>query len=93
MLDALPGHAEPACPNCGHRTLRLVLQDTYDPDVVRAYFWCSTCLFGIAFGRVPAPEGVDVLPRVLTDEQFQRYVPDYRLVPPRPRAGGDSEVA
>ncbi len=81
VLDALPEPVHGPCPNCGHETLRIAFRGDRDEPVGNVFFWCDTCLLGIAFGRVEIPEGVDVLPRGMQEQDLLRRVPNYALVP------------
>ena len=80
VYDAIPGDADVACPNCGHRTLRLVFTGDLDEDFGWGSFWCDTCLQGLHICRSIIPDGAIVrdihLPR---EEQLPR-IPNFQLV-------------
>jgi len=50
VYRTLPATSEVPCPNCGHRTLRLVFTGPRRGDYGYASFWCDTCLQGIHTG-------------------------------------------
>jgi hypothetical protein len=57
VYESVPQDSGAACPNCGHRALRLVF--TGDPErmIGYAHFWCDNCLHGIGISRAPIPVG------------------------------------
>ncbi|MGC4862321.1 hypothetical protein [Micromonospora sp. DT41] len=78
----LPATSSLACPNCGHRTLRIIF--TAPPAAEHGYvsFWCDTCLEGIYVSRALIPDGVTVTARSTGEptEERNRGIPEYRLV-------------
>ena len=82
VYAATPRDPGVACPNCGHRTLRLVFTGDLERDVGYGSFWCDTCLLGISISRATIPAGAIVrdihLPR---DERVPR-IPNFTLVRP-----------
>ncbi|WP_433393664.1 hypothetical protein [Micromonospora sp. KLBMP9576] len=80
VYQTLPEAPGLACPNCGHRTLRLVFTARPSADHGYASFWCDTCLEGIYVSRTFIPAGVAV--RAANDPAAGRNhgIPDYRLV-------------
>ncbi|MEU7619237.1 hypothetical protein AB0B27_24510 [Micromonospora rifamycinica] len=77
---ALPVRPGQQCPNCGHRTLRLVFTAPPGSGYGYASFWCDTCLEGIHLSRAPVPDGAEVQPLGLPAEERNRNIPNYRLV-------------
>ncbi len=79
FYDAIPNTSHLACPNCGHKTLRLVY--TGDPDRMIGYghFWCDTCLQGIGISRAPIPDGATMQDIREAPENRLPKVPDFRL--------------
>jgi hypothetical protein len=80
VYDAIPGDAGLACPNCGHRTLRLVFTGDRDRAIGYGHFWCDTCLFGIGISRAPIPDGAVVQDIHLLREEREPRIPNYTLV-------------
>jgi hypothetical protein len=80
VYDALPGEARPACPNCGHHTLRLVFSAKPDSEIGYASFWCDTCLEGLNISRVLVPVGAVVRDTSVPSEEREPHIPDYRAV-------------
>lgn len=80
VYRTLPTTSDLRCPNCGHRTLHLVLTGPPGSGFGYASFWCNTCLEGIHLSRAPVPDGVRVLPLDLPAEERNRSIPNYRLV-------------
>jgi hypothetical protein len=78
--DALPSETKGACPNCGHRTLRLVFSAKPASAIGYAEFWCDTCLEGLDVSRVVVPEGAVVRDTSLPEEERRPQIPDYRPV-------------
>ncbi|MGK5441437.1 hypothetical protein ACSNN7_06355 [Micromonospora sp. URMC 105] len=80
VYRALPAASDLACPNCGHRTLRIVF--TARPAAGHGYasFWCDTCLEGIYVSRALIPGGVTARSTDEPAEARNRGIPDYRLV-------------
>ncbi|MET8044901.1 hypothetical protein ABZU25_29060 [Micromonospora sp. NPDC005215] len=79
VYRALPSTSDLACPNCGHRTLRIVF--TAPPAAEYGYvsFWCDTCTEGIYVSRAPVPAGVTARSTEDPTEERNRGIPDYRL--------------
>ncbi|PWU43339.1 hypothetical protein DLJ46_31905 [Micromonospora globispora] len=80
VYQALPGTADASCPNCGHKTLRLVFVGPPGRDVGYAAFWCDTCLEGIHISRAPIPAGVVARSLASPPEERLRGIPSYRVV-------------
>jgi hypothetical protein len=80
VYDAVPGVADVACPNCGHRTLRLVFTGDIDRGVGYGHFWCDTCLKGIGISRAPLPIGATVQDIHLPREDREPKIPNFQLV-------------
>ena len=80
VYEALPADSETACPNCGHRTLRLVFSAKPDSAVGYADFWCDTCFEGIHVSRAVIPDGVIVRDSSVPTEERSPRIPDHRLV-------------
>lgn len=80
VYRALPASSDLPCPNCGHRTLRLVF--TGPPGAAHGYvsFWCDTCLEGIHLSRAAIPHGVAARSLEAPAEKRRRGIPNYRLV-------------
>lgn len=78
--DALPGPIGSACPNCGHRELRIVFTGGPDRDVGYAHFWCDHCLEGIGISRAPIPDGAVVQDIRLPRADREPRIPNFRLV-------------
>lgn len=80
VYRALPAMSDLSCPNCGHRSLRIVF--TAPPAAGQGYvsFWCDTCLEGIFVSRAPIPVGVTARSPDEPPEDRNRGIPDYRLV-------------
>jgi hypothetical protein len=78
--DMVPGPLVDACPNCGHRYLRLVFTGDLDRMVGYAHFWCGNCLQGIGISRTAIPEGGVVQDIHLPWEQREPKIPNYQLV-------------
>ncbi|MGC4892916.1 hypothetical protein [Micromonospora sp. DT31] len=80
VYRALPTESDHQCPNCGHRTLRMVF--TGPPGAGYGYvsFWCDTCLEGIHVSRAPVPAGVRALSTAAPVEERTSGIPNYRLV-------------
>lgn len=79
---AIPRDAGVACPNCGHRTLRLVFTGDLDRDVGYGSFWCATCLLGISTSRATIPEGAVVRDIHLPRAERVPRIPNFTLVIP-----------
>lgn len=77
---ALPAPPTGACPNCGHRTLRLVFTAQPGTDVGYASFWCDTCLEGVHVSRAVIPAGVEARSLATAPDERRPIIPDYRLV-------------
>ncbi|NYF59342.1 hypothetical protein [Micromonospora purpureochromogenes] len=80
VYRALPAASDLACPNCGHRTLRIVFTARPAAEHGYASFWCDTCLEGIYVSRAPIPAGVTARSTDEPAEDRNRGIPDYRLV-------------
>ncbi|SCF06868.1 hypothetical protein GA0070607_5138 [Micromonospora coriariae] len=80
VYRTLPVTSDLRCPNCGHRTLRLVFTGPRGSGYGYASFWCDTCLEGIHLSRVPIPDGVAARPLDAPAEDRNRGIPDYRIV-------------
>ena len=80
VYRTLPADEKTACPNCGHRTLRLVFTAKPDADVGYAAFWCDTCLQGVHISRSAIPVGAVVRDSSLPIEDRQPSIPDYVAV-------------
>ncbi|MGN9810221.1 hypothetical protein ACTMSW_12795 [Micromonospora sp. BQ11] len=76
---AQPGATDLPCPNCEHRTLRLVFTGPPESTYGYASFWCDTCLEGIHISRVPIPEGVVARSSDDPAEKRSCGIPNYRL--------------
>lgn len=80
VYDAIPRDPRPACPNCGHHTLRLVFTGDPELGVGYGFFWCETCLLGIGICRAPIPDGAIVRDRNLPPDERLPKIPNFRLV-------------
>lgn len=80
VYDAIPAEAGVACPNCGHRTLRLVFTGDLDRAIGYAHFWCDTCLQGIGISRAPIPDGAAVRDIRLPQAEREPPIPNFSLV-------------
>jgi hypothetical protein len=69
-----------ACPNCGHRTLRLVFTAKPGAEVGYAAFWCETCRQGIHISRTVIPGGAVVRDSSVPIEDREPAIPDYEAV-------------
>ena len=78
--DVIPGPLVDACPNCGHRCLRLVFTGDPDRAVGYAHFWCDNCLQGIGISRTTIPDGAVVQDIRQPREEREPKIPNYRLV-------------
>jgi hypothetical protein len=73
-----------ACPNCGHRRLKLVYTGDLDQMTGYGTFWCDYCRQGIGISRAVVPAGAVLRDRHLPPEQRQPHIPgDVQLVPPK----------
>ncbi|MFD0785409.1 hypothetical protein ACFQZ8_15990 [Micromonospora azadirachtae] len=79
VYRTLPAASNLACPNCGHRTLRVVFTAQSGAGHGYASFWCDTCLEGIYLSRTPVPVGADVRSTDDPIVERNRDIPDYRL--------------
>ncbi|MFF0151643.1 hypothetical protein [Micromonospora sp. NPDC005203] len=79
VYEALPAQSDHACPNCGHRTLRMVFNARPGADVGYVSFWCDTCLEGISVSRAPIPAGATVRSTDKPVEERRPAIPNYRL--------------
>jgi hypothetical protein len=82
VYQALPDHADVACPNCDHQTLQLVFTGDSGTGVGWASFWCDHCLYGLHLSRVSIPDGGEILPVDARIEQRRSRIPDYTIIPP-----------
>ena len=80
MFEAPAGSAEPQCPNCGHRTLRLLFTVRSGAAAGFANLWCETCLEGIVISRAEIPAGAVIRDGDLPAEERVPRIPEYRLV-------------
>lgn len=82
VYRALPDDPHPhvPCPNCGHDALRVAFTGPRGGRVGFVSFWCDNCLHGVHYSRATAPDGVDVIPIDLSEEEHARYVPNYTFV-------------
>jgi hypothetical protein len=80
VYDAIPKDAAVACPDCGHKTLRLVF--TADPRHAVGYghFWCDTCLRGIGISCAPIPDGAIAQDSHRPREEREPKIPNFTLV-------------
>jgi hypothetical protein len=78
--DAPPGPIDLPCPNCGHRTLRLVFTGDRDQMVGYAHFWCDHCGTGIGISRTEIPDGAVIRDIHQPRDQRRPPIPDYQLV-------------
>ena len=81
--QALPEHANPACPNCGLRELRA--QYIGDPTDRIGYgaIWCHHCHWGAHTGRAEIPPAADMLPFGVSDDVVRSRIPSFRETPHR----------
>ena len=80
VYDAVPDDADLACPNCGHKTLRLVFTGDLDRGIGYGHFWCDTCLQGIGISRAPIPDGATVQNIHDPREDREPKIPNFQLV-------------
>ena len=80
VYDALPGLPDIGCPNCKHKTLRLVFTGDMEQGTGYAHFWCDTCLHGIGISRAPIPEGGVVRDIHRPIDERRPEVPNFHLV-------------
>ncbi|SCG40975.1 hypothetical protein [Micromonospora humi] len=80
VYRTLPATSDLQCPNCGHRTLRVVFTGPTGADYGYVSFWCDTCLEGIHLSRAPVPAGVIARSIDAPAEERNRGIPNYRLV-------------
>jgi hypothetical protein len=80
VYRAMPGGGSVACPNCGHRELRLVFTVRPGSDVGYAAFWCDNCLEGIHISRAVVPAGAVVRDASLPSEGREPKIPNYHVV-------------
>lgn len=78
--DTVPEPSADACPNCGHRCLRLVFTGDLDRMVGYAHFWCDNCLQGIGISRTTIPDDAIVQDIHQPREQREPKIPNYQLV-------------
>ena len=82
--EAPDGVGRLRCPECGANdlVLQFVLYGK-DPHEGRVAFWCNTCHFGIAPGRITVPAGGE------TVRLEDAHIPKYRIVPPTSQRSDD----
>jgi hypothetical protein len=83
-----------ACPNCGHRALRLVFTLPHpSAEIGSVAFWCDHCLNGIILGRSKVRPGLETISTEESDVASSDHpIPDFRLVPPSSWGGGDEHI-
>jgi hypothetical protein len=80
VYRALPARPALPCPNCSHRTLRLVFTAPPDGDVGYASFWCDACREGIHISRAVIPPGVEARSLATAPGERRPTIPDYHLI-------------
>lgn len=80
VYRTLPAISDAPCPNCSHRTLRLIFTGPRGGAFGYASFWCDTCLKGIHISRAPIPDGVSARPIDAPPEERRRGIPDYEQI-------------
>jgi hypothetical protein len=72
-----------ACPNCGRRSLRLVLVIRQTGDRRGwAALWCNHCLTGVALDLAEVRPGMRTLVTGDDPAVVSNVIPNYRLIPP-----------
>ncbi|HEU5469552.1 MAG TPA: hypothetical protein VFV67_02780 [Actinophytocola sp.] len=84
VYEALPERPDAACPNCGHRALRLEFVARGTDRIGYAMFWCDFCRFGIRISRTWVPTGVTFHAMDIPPEELRKIVPEYTTVYPPP---------
>ncbi|MBD0323712.1 MAG: hypothetical protein ICV72_10035 [Aldersonia sp.] len=80
VYEAIPEDVAVACPNCGHKTLRLVFTGDLHRAIGYGHFWCDTCFQGIGISRAPIPDGAIVQDIHLPHEEREPKIPNFILV-------------
>jgi hypothetical protein len=92
VYDALPGHVDVPCPNCGHNALRLEFVARETDHIGYGMFWCDFCKFGMEISRTWVPTGVGFHPMGISWEELHKVVPEFTIVdPPADGESADSE--
>jgi hypothetical protein len=86
VYDALPQSPQIACPNCGHKALRLQFVANESDRIGYGMFWCDFCRFGIRISRTWVPIGVEFFPMGTPEEEIRKIVPEYTTLYPPPDA-------
>lgn len=80
VYDAIPNDPHLPCPNCGHRTLRLIFTGDPDTKIGYGHFWCDTCLHGIGISRAPIPDNATMQNIHQPRDDRTPKIPNFTLV-------------
>ena len=68
------------CPNCGKDDIRYQFVGDKATNFGNLYLWCDSCKHGIHVSSVKLPKDADVLPFNAPKEEFNKKIPEYKLV-------------